>query len=226
MKPIPLFIVNFNRLAYVQQMLTTVTTNRRLRPIILDNASSYPPLLEWYNAVQDSVEIIRLEDNKGPRSFWFYRLHKEQDGFYAVTDPDLDLSKTPPDFVDVLIDGLHRYPEIIKCGLSLEINDLPDTTIAKKAKRHESRFWIRRRDERFWDAKIATTFAVYRGPSRPHNNYGPALRSDRPYTARHLPWYIVDGQGTPEDKYYWQAIRFPKFINWSTRHAKSWIGRQ
>ena len=48
---------------------------------------------------------------------------------------------------------------------------------------------------------IDTTFAVYRKDG-PQGHYGPAIRANRPYTARHLPWYWDPANLDKEQKQY------------------------
>jgi len=216
---LPIFIVNCNRLSYVQSTLHALSKIDQVDPIVLDNASTYPPLLEWYKVAD--VKIIRLANNLGPRALWNDGRHVPRTGdYFAVTDPDLDLSRIPADFIHVLRGGLDQYPTILKCGLSLEINDLaPEHPLTKAIRARENGYWSDRHDARFFRANIATTFALYR-VARPVCNYGPALRSDRPYTARHLPWYVTPQTATDEDRYYWTHLAHCSTLNWSPRFAK------
>lgn len=208
---IPLYIINFNRLEYVKQLLAYVEKLRDVEPIIIDNQSTYPPLLEWYE--QCPVDIVHMDHNDGPRAAWSGCVDLQRSKYFAVTDPDIDLSGVPKDVMDLLQDGL-EHEDVEKCGVSLRIDDLPDTTMGIRARTHEAGFWVDRRDEWFFNAEIDTTFALYRS-SRPGFVYGPALRTDWPYIARHLPWYITEETATDEDRYYWQHLDKPMYVTWS-----------
>jgi hypothetical protein len=129
---------------------------------------------------------------------------------YVVTDSDLDLSRVPTDLLDLMNDGLDKYPQIIKAGLSLELDDLPeDGLLTEKVRRWEAAFWRDRLDDQFWLANVDTTFALHRAGTI-WTGVAHALRTDRPYTARHLPWYDPD---TPEEIYFREHCR-PKWSTW------------
>lgn len=216
---IPVYINNFNRLTWLQWQLTYLETVPDIEVVIIDNASTFPPLVDWYDR-KCPVRVVRLSENRGPRAAWTGCVRLRRGTYFAVTDPDLDLSEVPADFVSVLIGGLEDNPSILKCGLSLEINDIPDGMPMKRAVlKREGCWWVTRHNSTWWKANVATTMAVYRA-ARPRCNYGPALRSDRPYTARHLPWYITPGSETYEDWYYWRHLQFKNTLGWSPRDAK------
>ncbi len=215
LEPIPTYVINFNRLEYVKQLIDSLQCIPHCRPIIVDNASTYPPLLEWYGS-GCPVEVVRLKQNQGPRVLWGSSVDLTAGTYFAVTDPDLDVTAVPVDVMTVLTDGLKDFPDICKCGLSLETGDLPMTPLADSVRKWEAQFWADRRNDRFFDAMIDTTFAVYRA-ANPCCVYGPALRSDRPYTARHLPWYITPDTVTDEDRYYWGSLHLQSVGCWSTQ---------
>ena len=113
--------------------------------IIVDNASTYEPLLEWYESCP--YEVVRLKENIGPHAPWTIPM---QQTFYVVTDCDLDIGGVPLHVLHVLHDGLQRYQEIIKVGLSLEIFGLPDEYAYKAdVLARESRMW-----ETYYNDKI------------------------------------------------------------------------
>ena len=204
----PVYITAFNRLTPLKRMVEFLCRCPGVSPVVIDNASTYPPLLEWY--LECPVEVIRRDDNAGPRVAWS---HKDDSPFFAVTDSDLDLDGCPLDLVDVLIDGLESHPEYCKAGLSLEIDDLPqDHPFLERILSVELPYW-ERRVGRFFDALIGSTFAVYR--SGVPCVYGPALRSDRPYTARHLPWYVKPGQENEEERYYYDHAQHASGLLWT-----------
>jgi hypothetical protein len=201
---IPIYINNRDRLTTTRRLAEQCARLTLAEVIIVDNASTYPPLLEWYQDCPFRVE--RLEANRGPRGVWTcprLETHKELGiTHYVVTDPDLDLEGVPRDALTLLEDGLTRYPWAIKAGLSLAIDDLPDAYQRKKqVLSREARFWTDPVDAEFFKSEIDTTFAMYRVPDA-WGGYGPALRTARPYTARHVPWYTAEGQESDEETYY------------------------
>jgi len=176
---------------------------------IVDCDSTYPPLLEWYDTVCP-VRVIRAE-NLGSHAAWSYL---DTSSPYLVSDADLDLARVPRDFVRQLQRGLDRYPDAIKCGLSLSLEALPDASPVKsQVIAHESSFWSVARDPEFYDAAVDTTMALYRAASG-WGGYAPALRAAPPYTARHVPWDLVPGQVPPDWEHYFQRLD-PLGLGWS-----------
>ena len=198
---IPVFINNRDWLTSTRRLVEHVRRLPDAVPFIVDNASTYPPLLEWYVSLRD-VEVIRLEQNVGPHAPWQVKAELRASNYYVVTDSDLDIGNIPLDVLSVLRSGLDRYPKAAKAGLSLEIDDLPDQSPLKDSvRKHELQFWTEKLSPKWWWAGIDTTFAMY----RPGEGYGrcyDCLRADRPYTARHLPWYMTPTTLTPEQVYF------------------------
>lgn len=210
------FIINRDRLTTTRQMVEHLLYKvDDAEPIILDNTSTYPPLLHWYKnpyygagGTGCAVPVIRSQRNGGPRCLWEDSLFKKElprDGeFYAVTDSDLDLTGCPSDLLEVLSAGLHLYPELCKCGVSLRIDDIPDGfPHAEQVRSHERQFSVDALDDLFFKADIETTFAVYR---KWPCVYGPSARARAPYQAKHVPWYITPETITKEERYYIQHI--------------------
>jgi hypothetical protein len=172
-------------------------------PVFIDNDSDYPPLLEYYKKCRYGV--IRLDINYGHTVLWDQReLLKSLVGNdrYIVTDPDLDLTGVPDDFLQVLNEGLNKYPEYDKCALSLEINDLPDSTEGNLVRnKFEPKYWKNPLDDKYYHADTDTTFALYREGIKHYSHS--AIRTARPYTAKHVPWYYTDFNSLPEDEQYY-----------------------
>lgn len=213
---IPIYINNFNWLTPVCGLAEFFSRIPGTEITIVDNASTYSPLLDWYTDC--SYRVVRLSENYGEHAPWKcgvvlsaaeHRTRYSSD-YYVVTDPDLSLSSCPEDVLDLLVSGWRSYPFVNKIGLSLEIEDLPETSPLAEGVRHwESQFWRERRDGRFFDAWVDTTLALYHVdvPFARAQSTANSLRSDRPYTAQHLPWYIDLEHMTAEEEYYIRATR-------------------
>ncbi len=167
---------------------------------MVDNASTYKPLLDWYKEEERGLEVIFLAENAGPLAPWKAATDLAQGAdCYVVTDSDLDLTGVPVDVLEKLRDGLRRHPASIKAGLSIRIDDLPNLPASKAVAGWERQFWQTRLDDDWYDAGVDTTFAMYLAGY--HNDSPcarPAIRSAPPYTARHVPWYQID---TEEERY-------------------------
>ncbi len=63
---------------------------------IIDNASTYPPLLEYYSTIP--FEVFRLKENEGHMVFWENDIfEKYRHDLYVVTDPDISIIEECPD---------------------------------------------------------------------------------------------------------------------------------
>lgn len=201
-------IINFNRLT-----LTINTAqwceSHGLTPIIIDNDSDYIPLLDYYN--HTPYQVLRLSQNYGHTVLWNYPVLdklgiKER---FIYTDPDLDFTGVPGDFLDVMNQGLDKYP-VSKCGLSLEINDLPDDKEGNFIRTGpEAPYWKKPLDDLYFDADTDTTFALYRYPLGEYSHS--AVRTNRPYTVKHLPWYYRDLSVLSEDEQNYYKTASPVF---------------
>jgi len=199
---IPVFITNRDLLTAPLALANRVAKMGG-RPIIVDNDSEYQGTLDWYASTR--FEVVRLGENKGQRSAWDSgvvsrlcneRFERYADGPYVVTDGDLDLSECPDDTLEHLEWLLDRNPDRQKVGLSLRIDNIPDHNIHKAfIVSNESKFWEKRIPFGF-DADIETTFAMYRRGDV-WRGYQ-AMRTDKPYTAIHTPWYW-DEKNLPDD---------------------------
>ena len=112
-------------------MVDKLSSFDNLSLYILDNNSTYEPLLKWYHSLDNTqIQVIKLGRNSGHMTPWsthlIHRLAREyRSPYYIVSDPDLDITLIPEDTIDLMIDVLtHR--EIFKVGLSIEIEDLPE----------------------------------------------------------------------------------------------------
>ena len=206
-KMIPAFIINYNRLTLPAKMAEFLSKNKNVDVYIIDNASTYEPLLEWYKTCP--YKVIHMDGNHGHTVFWKKGLYTQyvKEGNYILTDSDLDLSTIPDNWLEVLEEGLKKYP-YAKVGFSLETNDLPDTPFKNEIQAWESQFWppkARQLDEMFIEAHVDTTFSLHR--TNEHGVYS-SLRTNRPYTAKHVPWYYTDFDQLPEDEqYYFNTLK-------------------
>lgn len=197
------FIINYNRLTLPSKLADWCVAHN-LIPLFVDNNSDYPPLLEYYYKCPHMV--LRLQENYGHTIIWNKTINLldilKIKGRYIVTDSDLDLEGIPDDFLEVLNTGLDKYPQFNKCGFSLEINDLPDTPEGNLIRtKVEARYWTKVLDPLYYNAPVDTTFALYREGVNCY--FHPAIRTNRPYTARHIPWYYYHLSELPEDEQYY-----------------------
>ena len=209
-KAVPIYINSYNRRAMLEQMVNDLLRMGYRNLTILDNNSTYPPLLDYLRQLPVGVSLIRLRRNEGHLSLFklgLQRWHAHE--YFAYTDPDLDLSTLPWTFIGDLI-TLHKQlhaPPDIKVGPALRLDNLP-----RCSKRTvdvitwEQQFWrqpvLRRVGSAagtpVFDAKIDTTFALYPpgwGMANPNPNANAqklkrlrALRVGGAYAVGHPAW--------------------------------------
>jgi hypothetical protein len=203
-KDIPILINNYNRLECLLKLIAYLRRNEYTNIIIIDNASTYPPLLEYYR--NSDLQIYYLNRNYGHLALWKSGLFINFiNNYYVYTDPDvLPIEQCPSDFLNYFKSILDKNRDVVKVGFSLKIDDIPDFYKYKnEVIEWEKKWWIDKVDDNFYVAHIDTTFALYApwafGGS---NEYRLSYRSDYPYVARHLPWYADSSNLTDEDIYY------------------------
>ncbi len=67
-RKIPIIINNFNRLDSMKQLIESLEKRGYTNIFIIDNLSTYPPLLEYYNTCKYTV--FRLDRNIGMNALW------------------------------------------------------------------------------------------------------------------------------------------------------------
>ena len=188
-KRFPIIINNFNRLEYLEQQIEWLLKAGQTNLHIIDNASTYKPLLKFYKRVP--AKVYMLDKNVGHESFWRTHLHQRFGKYYHVyTDPDvLPDENTPLDFMYYFKSLLDKYINVQKVGFSLKISDLPDF-YAKKQEviNWESKLNFQEVEKNIFKSKIDTTFALYR-PGSFLQCWENTLRIGPPYSLRHMPWY-------------------------------------
>ena len=204
---IPILINSFNRLTTLKALIASLEARGYKSIYILDNKSTYPPLLEWYRTTP--YEVIYLPENLGFKALWRHKPTRKRftNDYYILTDADVVLDKDcPDDLIERMYDLLkNHYPYAFKIGPSIRIDDLPDHYDRKQeVLAWEKRFFEQpTAHDQLYRAPIDTTFALYRpriGLSR-----RPSLEAYRmaaPYQIVHCPWYEDSKHPTEEETYY------------------------
>jgi len=228
----PVFIITYNLLSTTKNLVKDILRMNG-QPFIVDNNSTYPPLLEWYSSLKnnDDIHVIRFPVNYGPQVVYDYlydlrKTYKKLTGKplpkeFIVTDCDLDLSQVPDDGLDVLY-RLYAYCKrqgliYLKIGFGLRIDDLPKKPYLNRTRNWEKQFFTKKVKydgiDVNPDAAIDTTLHlfisdVFLHPPKgvPISRYGPAIRTYAPYMARHIPWYWTEETLDEESKYYLKHV--------------------
>jgi hypothetical protein len=209
----PVIINVRDRLDPLRQLVEWLEAAGQQELYLLDNASTYPPLLQWLD--QTRHRVVRSERNLGHRGPWLSGMVPRlgHDRCFVVTDPDVVPDEDCPlDAIQHFRALFDEVPIVDKVGFGLRIDDLPDHNEHKaQIIAWERRFWEREVVPNAYGAAIDTTFALYR-PGRGHW-YLNSLRTGPPYVARHLSWYIDSANLTEEQQYYREHAD-PLTSNW------------
>ena len=211
-----IFLNNRNRFQSLISMCDCCSKYPESEIFIIDNGSTYPPLIKWYETC--NYNLIKLNKNGSNRAPWNEKIldkYKSKFDYYVVSDCDLDLSEVPLDVLNILISGLEKH-KTWKAGLSLRIDDIPKNVINPECAEYEKQYWKTSLDDNFYLAKIATTFALHSFRNSLVWNYS-AIRSKPPYMARHIPWYFTKENLSKEEKYY---LEYTEFITHWTKRTK------
>lgn len=199
---IPVLINNRDRLSYLSQLISRLEEIGFKNIIIIDNDSTYPPLLNYYSKTKHTV--IYLKRNGGPRSIWQSpELKKYIKQYYIYTDPDVvpEPAVTMETIKDMLT-TLSNSLMLEKIGLGLRIDNLPDHFALKnQVIDWEKQFHQNRVSPNYFAAPVDTTFALY-APFEQGGGECKAYRTVAPFEALHLPWYENSSIVDEETKYY------------------------
>jgi hypothetical protein len=223
---IPVFVPVFNNPTYAANMLRQLKDLGIRNIFFVDNASTYPGMINFLERVAGETTVIRLPENKGP-----YDLVLSETNYaclpdiFCVTDPDLEFNKNMPrDFLFDLLNLTNKFG-LGKAGLALDLSD--------RQKMHEEKFLFGEHYFHIWEwegqfwhepvdkladgstvfkAKIDTTFALYNKKYFKREHFWDALRVAGPYTCRHLPWYKDTGLPLPEEDHYRATQKFSYYM--------------
>lgn len=207
-KQIPIIINNYNRLSCLLKLISVLESKGYHNIHILDNNSSYQPLLDYYKSCP--YKVYRFSTNFGYLSFWKSGIYKEfHNQYFVYTDSDVvPIDTCPDDFMQYFYQLMKKYPRASKVGFGLSINDLPDYFKDKqKVMAWEQQFWQKKLEKDVYRAPIDTTFALYRpnvkGGAYFHDFM---IRTGGAYIAKHLPWYNNSNNLSDEDQFYLTAV--------------------
>jgi hypothetical protein len=222
----PLLIPSFNQLTYLRNLINWFHYYYPKNDIfILDNFSSYPPLLEFYSHIQgkNNITVVSFPLNNGAANLrWLIneQILKRYE-YFIISDPDImPHPATPMNFLDIFrycIDNLGYH----HCGFCLKIDDLPGYLEERDMIiKHEAAFWLNTVDvpyegisHRAYRASIDTTFALYKS----NLGWETPMRNDwwenslRIFEAFHLGWYVNPRNPNDEMDFYFRTAKFKTF---------------
>jgi hypothetical protein len=217
---VPVFIISFNRLTCLQKLVAWLESAELAEPIIVDNGSTYPPLLDWFDRIRGAIVIHDFKDNYGPYRVWNQRLFwprtSPEQPFYVVTDPDIvPIADCPRDAIPRLVDTWNQV-RCPKVGLSLRVETIPDTLpTAPDIRGWETKMQtdgVRQPDGAgarallpCYESMLDTTFQVNHRDVLPTSGGSPGIRLAHPYQADHLGWHLDPHHLSEEERFYWRT---------------------
>ena len=207
---IPIVVICWNELTYIKNMVDQL--KHFDHPIILlDNHSTYEPLLEYYKEIKkelgDKIEIRMLKKNYG--CVVYQKLKHTLPKVYILTDPDLELNKNmPKNFAEILYNISEKY-KVYKVGLYIEKIKKEDLLECSSYDFEWDKLIHPIKNEKyklFFDKLQhgATTFSLVNTKYRnEHNNPNrSAIRIAGDFIMKHLPWYKNSLNKIPRGELY------------------------
>jgi glycosyltransferase involved in cell wall biosynthesis len=213
---IPVVINNRDQLTWPKAMLEKIKTYKNVGEIIIvDNESTYTPLLDWYKT--NPCKIVKVS-NLGHAAPWISGVvNSLNTPYYIVSDSDLGLEDTPDDTLDYLYEKL-IVNNLDKIGLGLDWKKVVlESPYYNHIQGYEKNRWNTSPivNDVYTEIQVDTTFALYQ-----KNHYFIGGGSTGfPYIARHYPWELTkeDYDNDDEFKYYIQhashSSSYKTFLN-------------
>jgi len=112
---IPVIIINYNRCQTLMQMVDwLLNLDDAVSIIIIDNASAYPPLLQYYDTLDlPNVQVKRFTKNHCLNKVIAISQTMQQFDYYVITDADLiPYQNTKGDILTRMKSMLEKYKEL------------------------------------------------------------------------------------------------------------------
>ena len=223
-KNIPIVILNRDRLYPLIDQVNVLRQKGYNNITIIDNQSTYQPLLEWYK--QDGLDVFYNDITENSCHAFRDLVLMQHPKFieivsnwYVFNDSDIiPLDTVPSNFIDDLIAYAIKYNKT-KVGMSIKIDDLDlSYPLNEWVYSYESSYWtnaIIDENVELYPHPIDTTFAVHAPKTLPtwSNN---TLRVGEPYIAKHAPFYY-NPESLPDDEKYYLTHMNKQSSNWSSK---------
>jgi hypothetical protein len=224
MKNIPIIILNRDRYHPLVEQVHALQSRGYNNITIIDNQSTYVPLLTWYNTCGLDIFYNNITENSN-MAFRDLVLTGHPkfaqiiSNWYVFNDSDIIPTNTVPDnFIDDLVGFAIRHHKT-KVGLSIKIDDINlDYPLNAWVYGYESTYWTNGIEDngiQLYPHPIDTTFAVHAPGTLPTWS-NDTLRVGDPYIAKHAPFYY-NPQNLPEDEKYYLKHMNKNSSNWSSK---------
>ena len=199
---IPIFINNRDHIGCLKNLLDWLLGAGYRKIFVLDQESTYPPLLEFYDSLakDQRVNILKM-GNLGFQSIWLSKILEDLDirTPYVYTDSDV-IPTRKVNIVQELLRTLKQNRLAKKVGAKLIVDHITCQN-ADYYKEIQASYYqeSRRISAHEFFMPNDTTFSIYRNV-RHYNCVFSIVRTD--LEIRHLPWYY-DSNNLPEDEKYY-----------------------
>lgn len=215
-RTIPVFINSFNQLTYLRNLVDKLQADGFRNIYILDNKSTYPPLLNYYGDLtgKSQAEVIFYGENRGPHFFHMKGVFKIFGSLpHIFSDPDLSYENLAPNFLTRLMEVSEKY-KMFKVGPALELPSESELDASLYTEKDGKRLGVREWESQFWETQIEenlyypgqidTTFHLF---NPKYFVVGSALidgirTGGEGFTFKHLPWYLERIVPQEEINYY------------------------
>jgi hypothetical protein len=218
MESVKVVINNRNRFTTTKKMVDKLLElNPDEEIIIIDNESTYPPLLEWYREIYDKVEIL-YNKNEGHLAIWSTGLHQKLGMHFVYTDSDIELNENfPKKWKQIMLNLWEKYRK--KIALAIRIDDLPNHYRYKnQAIRNEGRWWLKEIENDVYEADTDTTFFLIQNFG--DNQYNSVRIAYDNMICRHTAWYLDLDDLSKEEKYYLDNLGSRVTTQYSKQHLE------
>lgn len=220
----PIIIINRDRFYPLIEQVEVFNRKGYNNIIVIDNQSTYKPLLEWYkeskidvfyndlvsNSCRAFDELIQIDHPK------FTSIIKD---WYIFNDSDIiPLDTVPNNFIEDLVNYSKKYNKS-KVGMSIKIDDIDlNYHLNKWVYDYESTYWTNGIEDNgifLYPHPIDTTLAIHSPGTRPIWS-SDTLRVGEPYIVKHAPFYY-DPERLPEDEKHYLSRMNKSSSNWSSK---------
>lgn len=224
MKHIPIVLLNRDRLYPLIEQVAVLRSKGYNNIIIIDNQSTYEPLLGWYKVSGVDVFYNNLTENschafRDLVTIQHPKFMEIISDWYVFNDSDIiPLESVPDNFIEDLVNYAKKYNKT-KVGMSIKIDDINlNYPLNAWVHSYESGYWtngITDGNVELYPHPIDTTFAVH-GPGVLPTWSNDTLRVGVPYIVKHAPFYY-DPNNLPDDELYYLKHMNKQSSNWSSK---------
>lgn len=233
---IPIFIIVYNNYTFLKATIDQLAkfANPNNPVYVIDNKSTYPPLLEYFTTLENNktATVLRMDQNYGHRVYERDEIVEKGGDKYIVTDPDLLFNPAlPPDFIDQLskISDTHKAAKV---GFALDITDninLNKFYEGKTLPEHEAHWWADRVQDPTYElymTQIDTTFALINKKYYVRGRLDNGIRVAGNFTAKHKTWLNDWEKEVPEEErnYYFKDNKSTT-IDWWSDNKQDSVGK-